>query len=190
MARAVFLDRDGTLIHEAHYLSDPRRVRIYQGVPQALAQLRAAGYKLIVVSNQSGIGRGWVSRSAVDRVNRRMIQLMTKAGAPEFDAIYFCPHAPAHGCGCRKPRPFLVNKAVRRFRINPRHSFVIGDKMSDIGLARRVGSRAVLLLTGHGRKEWTQMRRGRVTVDYVAQRFSQAANWILVQTEKYNKRWK
>ncbi|MEK7288029.1 MAG: HAD family hydrolase [Elusimicrobiota bacterium] len=177
--RAVFLDRDGTLIHEAHYLSDPRKVKIYQGVPAALKRLGKAGFKLVIISNQSGIGRGWVSREAVRRVNRRMCRLLVVAGSPRFDGIYYCPHAPQDRCACRKPRPLLIKKAARDLRLNPRRSYVIGDKLCDMRLAKAVGARAVLVLSGHGRHEWPAIRRLKIPVAFRARRLSRAVAWIL-----------
>ncbi|MBI4667832.1 MAG: HAD family hydrolase [Elusimicrobia bacterium] len=178
--RAIFLDRDGTIIHEAHYLRDPRKVKLYRGAAKALKQAERSGFKLIIVSNQSGIGRGWVCEKTVDRIHNKMKRLLSASSGARLDAVYFCPHAPWDHCPCRKPKPLLVRQACRRFNIDPRRSFVIGDKIADIKLAKAAGSTGVLVLTGHGREEWARWPKNKNWKPiYVAGSLFTAIRWIV-----------
>jgi len=146
---ALFLDRDGVLIADCHYLSDPDRVEILPGVARALVRARQAGFLLIGVSNQSGLGRGRFSADDLDAVMRRLDELLAAAGAP-LDGFYYCPHAPEQECGCRKPALGLLHEAAGDFSWDPEQSWVVGDKPSDIELARNAALKAVLVLTGYG----------------------------------------
>lgn len=148
----LFLDRDGVLVVEKDYLRDPSDVELEAGVARALARARQAGYRLIGVSNQSGLGRGRFSAAEFAAVMERFASLLAAAGCP-LDAFYYCPHAPDAGCACRKPRPGLLEEAAAEFRWDPATSWVIGDKASDLGLARSGGMRGILVRTGHGRQE-------------------------------------
>lgn len=145
----LFLDRDGVLVVDKHYLSDPDAVEIIPGVPGALIRARDAGFRLVGVSNQSGLGRGMFEEDALVAVMERMDELLAAEGV-ELDAFYYCPHAPEDDCGCRKPRPGLLEEAGGSFRWDPRASWVIGDKIDDVGLARGAGLGAVHVATGHG----------------------------------------
>jgi D-glycero-D-manno-heptose 1,7-bisphosphate phosphatase len=148
----VFLDRDGTLLHLVPYLSDPARVRLYRGAAAALARLRGAGARLVVVTNQSGVARGFFPRQAVDRVNARMKALLAAEGV-RLDAVEVCPHLAAvtGPCDCRKPAPGMILKAAHRFGIDLAASWTIGDNASDLDAARAAGTRGALVLTGYGR---------------------------------------
>lgn len=148
----LFLDRDGVMVVEKDYLRDPDDVELEAGVAAALVRARQAGYRLVGVSNQSGLGRGRFSAPQFAAVMERFTALLVAAGSP-LDAFYFCPHAPDAGCACRKPRPGLLDEAAVEFRWDPADSWVIGDKASDLGLARAGGMRGILVRTGHGRQE-------------------------------------
>ena len=146
---AVFLDRDGTLIEEKHYLHDPAEVELLPGVATGLRRLRELGCLLVLVSNQSGVGRGYFDRGDVERVHGRLIELLASRGAA-LDAFYVCPHAPDEHCDCRKPLPGLVERACREIGLDAGRSFVIGDKPCDVELARAAGAEGILVLTGYG----------------------------------------
>ncbi|MBD3221784.1 HAD-IIIA family hydrolase [bacterium] len=148
----LFLDRDGCLNVDRDYLADPAQVELVPGAAGALRRARAAGYRLIGVSNQSGLGRGRFARAELDAVMTRLDELLRAADAP-LDAFYYCPHAPQDGCACRKPRTGLLDEAAREFFWDPARSWVIGDKVSDVDLARAAGLRGILVLTGHGADE-------------------------------------
>ena len=147
---AVFLDRDGTLIVEKEYLSDPRHVEVEQGVVDGLGLLQRHGHPLIVVSNQSGIGRGIFTARDAERVNQHLATLLRDSGI-ELQGWYICPHAPDAPCDCRKPAPGLALAASRELRVELAGSFVVGDKRSDLELADAIGGTGILVTTGHGR---------------------------------------
>jgi histidinol-phosphate phosphatase family protein len=175
MKPAVFLDRDGTLLTERGYLSDPAKIYFYPSVIPALRRLKKAGFRLIVVTNQSGVGRGYFSLATLGRINRRFLSLLRAKGVV-LDGIYFCPHAPGAGCRCRKPKPYLLNRAAARWKIPLSASFVVGDQMTDVGLARAAGAQPVLVLTGSGR---TNRRRALAAGAKVTRNLATAAAWIL-----------
>jgi D-glycero-D-manno-heptose 1,7-bisphosphate phosphatase len=147
--RFVLLDRDGTIIVERGYLSLPEQVELLPGAAEGLRLLRRLGLGLVVVSNQSAIGRGFFDESRLEAIHRRLRELL-KAEGVELDAIYFCPHLPDAGCSCRKPETGLVQQAAREYDFDPAQSFVIGDKECDIELGRRVGAVTILVQTGYG----------------------------------------
>lgn len=178
-APVVFLDRDGTLIHDrpGFYLRRPEQVRVYPPVFEALRRLRAAGYRLVVVSNQSGIGRGFLDHATLSRIHSRLKALL-KGGGARLDGIYFCPHHPDDGCPCRKPSPLLARRAVRELGLTLRGAAVVGDKKADADLARALGVPAVLVKTGHGRHQRERWGR-RLRADHESKDLLAAANWIL-----------
>lgn len=145
----AFLDRDGTLIEERHYLSDPAGVVIERDVIPALHLLRQAGFALVMISNQSGIGRGLMTRDDVDRVNVRLEDLLAEGGI-SLDGIYICPHAPEDDCDCRKPKTGLIEAARKVLSVDMTRSFVIGDKGADVLCAKACGLTGLLVKTGHG----------------------------------------
>ena len=144
---AVFFDRDGTLMEEAGYCADPRQVRLYPGVPGALRELKAAGFLTFIVTNQSGIARGFFTEAQYQAVQA---QLLAEIGPGLIDASYFCPDAPGVPCSCRKPEPGMVFQAARDFAIDLPRSYLIGDKSTDIECGRRAGTRTILVMTGYG----------------------------------------
>ena len=155
--RAAFLDRDGTLIVERHYLSDPDGVALLPGAAAGLRGLRALGFGLVVVTNQSGLGRGLFDQGRLDQVHARLTSLLAQH-AIELDGIYVCPHHPNAGCGCRKPQPGLVLQAASDLGLDVERSIVVGDKACDVGLGRAVGARAFLVRTGYGAEVEQQSR--------------------------------
>ncbi|MBI4368695.1 MAG: HAD family hydrolase [Elusimicrobia bacterium] len=182
---AVFLDRDGTIIVDAHYISDPDRVRLYRGAARALMDLKKAGFLLIVVSNQSGVGRGWVSESSVFEINKRLALLLKREAGVHLDDIYYCPHKPQDDCSCRKPKTELIDRAVRQWRIDPKNSYMVGDKITDMELSHNIGAQGVFLLTGHGREERgvVECRLGKTGI-HIAGTLTSAAKWILDQDRR------
>lgn len=146
---ALFIDRDGVVIVDRDYLADPAGVELLPGVPAALRAAGAAGYALVGISNQSGLGRGRFGQAELAAVMERVDRVLADAGAG-LDAMYYCPHAPQDGCRCRKPGPGLLEEASAAFQWDAARSWVIGDKASDVELGRRQGLGAVLVATGHG----------------------------------------
>jgi D-glycero-D-manno-heptose 1,7-bisphosphate phosphatase len=145
----VFLDRDGTIIVEREYLGDPDQVRLEEGVIEGLGQLQSMGHPLIVVSNQSGIGRGKINEDQALRVNARVDGLLRRDGI-KLLAWYYCPHAPDTECACRKPLPGMALAASRDWGIRLAGSYVIGDKRTDLELADAIGGTGILVTRGHG----------------------------------------
>ena len=154
-SRAVLLDKDGTLVDDVPYNVDPRRLALAPGAGQALRLLRKAGFKLIVVTNQSGVARGLFTEDDVRGVERALRAALRREGVG-LDGFYFCPHHP-HGvvpgytlaCGCRKPRPGMLERAARDHRIALEHSWMVGDILDDVEAGRRAGCRTVLIGGDH-----------------------------------------
>jgi D-glycero-D-manno-heptose 1,7-bisphosphate phosphatase len=149
-ARAVFFDRDGTLMEEVHYCGDPARVRVFPGVPEALRKLKKAGFRTFVISNQSGIGRGLITEAQYHAVEE---ELLRQVGAGVIDAAYFCADSPAVPSTRRKPEPGMVWEAAAAHDIDLARSYFIGDKSADIECGQRAGTRTILVLTGYGAEQ-------------------------------------
>jgi D-glycero-D-manno-heptose 1,7-bisphosphate phosphatase len=147
LRRAVFLDRDGTIIVDEGYLADAAKVRVLPGAIAALRGLRDRGMMLIVISNQSGIARGLITREQHELVDARMQELLAAEGVP-LDAAYYCPHGPEDDCACRKPRPGMIEQAIREHAIDPARSIMIGDKLSDVAAGQAAGCITGLLGSG------------------------------------------
>jgi D-glycero-D-manno-heptose 1,7-bisphosphate phosphatase len=179
--RAVFFDRDDTLIRNVPYLGDPSLVEILPGVAAALTKLKAAGYLLFIASNQSGVGRGLISREQVAAVNQEMNRQL---GEPLFTAIYNSYASPEDPyCDDRKPSPFLVFQARDEHDLDLGNSYFVGDKLIDVQCGRNAGCRPVLVLTGRelSKAELDQARR---EADHTAKTVTEAAEWICERTEK------
>jgi len=176
---AVFLDRDGTLVVEEGYLSDPARMRLLPGVAAALRHLQAAGLPLVVISNQSGVGRGRFPLATAYATMARLRALLRSEGV-ELDAIRFCPHAPEEGCPCRKPGTLLLEEAAEDLRLSLVGSVMVGDKRLDAETGQAAGGSGVLVRTGYGREE--EGRDGRAT-DATVDDLGAAAAWILRRYE-------
>jgi D-glycero-D-manno-heptose 1,7-bisphosphate phosphatase len=148
--RAVFLDRDGTLIEDPGYLGDPEQVVLIEGVPQALRRLAGAGFALVVISNQAGVARGFFTEDDVRAVNERVASLLATEDA-SLDGWYWCMHHPelTGPCACRKPGTELLRRAARDHDLDLEASWIVGDHPSDVEAGRRVGARGILVLSGH-----------------------------------------
>lgn len=155
--RNVFLDRDGTIIKDQHYLKDPDQVIFLPGALELLARMRRSGLNIYVVTNQSGIARGYLTLQDYHQVHQAMLKLMRQNGAGIEDSL-FCPHKPEENCFCRKPAPGMWETLSARHRLKARESIIIGDKMSDLLFGLNSGLRAgVLVLTGKGKKTLENM---------------------------------
>lgn len=146
-ARAVFFDRDGTLMEEVHYCGDPARVKVYPGVPEALRKLKEAGFLTFVITNQSGIGRGLITETQYRAVESEFLR---QIGEGLLDATYFCPDGPGVPSTRRKPEPGMLLEAAADFGVDLAGSYVIGDKSADIECGRRAGASTILVRTGYG----------------------------------------
>jgi D-glycero-D-manno-heptose 1,7-bisphosphate phosphatase len=169
--RFVLLDRDGTVIVEKHYLSDPEGVELIEGAAAGLRRLRALGLGLAVLTNQSAIGRGYLDHEGLARIHQRLEGDLAREGV-RLDGIFFCPHHPDEGCACRKPRTGLVERAARLLDFEPRECFVVGDLPSDVELGRALGGTTLLVRTGHGARTEAG---GEARADHVVDDLREAA---------------
>jgi heptosyltransferase-2 len=175
----VFLDRDGTLNYDPGYLKVAAELKLLAGVGPALARLKGAGARLVVVTNQSGVGRGIVTLKDLEAIHARLQGLLEQEDAA-LDAIYFCPHHPDAGCRCRKPNVGMVERAVSELQLDLRRSYVIGDHARDIQLAHRVGAKAILITTALVDAQALDMLKTEQAMpDAVAKSMAEAVDWIL-----------
>jgi D-glycero-D-manno-heptose 1,7-bisphosphate phosphatase len=144
IGRAIFLDRDGTLMADVGYPRHPDQVTLLPGAAKGLAACREAGFRLAIISNQSGVGRGYFGADTVWAVHQRLLDLLEAEGVQIDDAQY-CLHAPEDDCACRKPSPLMIERSARQLGAEPSASFMIGDKLSDVEAGRRAGCRTILL---------------------------------------------
>jgi D,D-heptose 1,7-bisphosphate phosphatase len=186
---AVFLDRDGVITEDPpHYAHRLDQLRIIPGSAEAIQRLNVHNFRVIVISNQSGVARGYYQEEDVKIFNDRMDFLLEKEGA-HIDAIYYCPHHPDAiierykiDCDCRKPKPGMILDAAQKYSIDIQNSFVVGDKWSDIIAGRAAGSRTVLVLTGHGKDEY-QDAMG--SADFIASDLYDAVNRYILKDKTF-----
>jgi D-glycero-D-manno-heptose 1,7-bisphosphate phosphatase len=179
--RGVFLDRDGTILDLVPYLHDPDSVRLVPGAAEALRALGQAGWARVLVTNQSGIARGWFTAGDVERVHERMMALLRMEGA-DLEAIEYCPHHPdfTGTCACRKPASGMLERAAGALGIDCAGSWVIGDRIEDILAGRALGCRGILVMTGYGRDEARAVSpAGLCDLDYVAWDLPAAVAFLL-----------
>jgi D-glycero-D-manno-heptose 1,7-bisphosphate phosphatase len=184
---SVFLDRDGTLIEEVGYLDRLDRLRMFPWSIDAVRLLNRGGFKVVVVSNQAGVARGFFDESFVREVQREVGAQVADAGG-RIDAWYYCPHHPDAPlaeyrlqCECRKPRPGMIRQAEEDLDIDTTRSFVVGDRWLDVALAQNVGARGILVRTGYGGSEEHQPHQGTEAA-FVADDLMEAVSWILRTT--------
>lgn len=171
----VLLDRDGTIIVNKHYQKDPDETELLPNAREGLDRLREEGFGLVLTTNQSGIGRGKLTRADLAAVNRRMIGLLG-GGDDYFDGIYYCPHVPEDDCTCRKPRPGLLELASYDLGFAMPECYVVGDREIDIEVGEAVGASTILVRTGYGREVEEEEL---VEPDHVADDLVDAAAWII-----------
>lgn len=181
MSAAVFLDKDGTLIEDVPYNVDPAQIRLSARAGQGLRQLRAHGFRLFVVSNQSGVALGRFDASALDGVADRLSELLTAHDA-WIDGFYWCPHAPEDGCDCRKPAAGMLQRAAHEHDIDLARSWMIGDILHDIEAGHRAGCRAVLIDNGN-ETEWdlTGLRQPELLAADLAQAAALICGQVLAE---------
>ena len=172
MNRAVFFDRDGTLMEEVQYCADPAGVRVFEGVSEALCRLKAGGWRIIVITNQAGIARGLITEEQYRAVQREFLR---QIGEDLIDASYYCPDLPGVPSTRRKPEPGMVLEAAAEHGIDLPESFFVGDKAIDVECGHRAGTGAILVLTGYGREQ-------PCAAEFIAQDAVEAVNWILARS--------
>ena len=173
--RAVFLDRDGTMAKDVNYCARPEDFELFPDTAKAIKLLHEHAFKVIVVTNQSGIARGYFTEETLAQIHEKMKEELAKEGA-WVDDIYYCPHHPDDNCDCRKPKPKMVLQAAKEYDIDLKHSFVVGDLEIDIGLGKAVGCHTILISTNPGYDDQKQE-----TPDYITSDLYQAARWIVSQ---------
>ncbi len=176
--RAVFLDRDGTLLVDRGYMYRTEDLRFLPGVRDSLRRLRDRGLGLVLITNQSGIARGFFTRDEMDAFHRALEARLAASGVM-LRGIYVCPHLPEAGCACRKPGTLLYETAVQDLHLNPAASFAVGDRAHDVIAAHRLGIRTVLLRRRYLARELAELAPLGIRPDHVAADFAAAARWIL-----------
>ena len=182
---AVFLDRDGTLNEDPGFISRPDELILFPGVVEAVRSLQESGYLVVVVTNQSGIARGYFTEGDLKAVHRKLRDEIV-AGGGSLDGIYHCPHHPIAGegvltrsCSCRKPAPGMIYEASKDLKIDLKRSFMVGDKLEDLEAGRCAGCRTVLVRTGLGEEALKEVnRKGGPQPDKVVMTLQNAVRWI------------
>lgn len=182
MAAVVFLDRDGVINQDSPaYIKHPSEFHFIPGSRRAIARMNRYGFDIIVITNQSVIGRNMVTRQTLDLIFDKMRQGIAAAGGRILD-IFFCPHTPDAGCDCRKPKPGLIYQAKARYDIDLSRSVFVGDSVKDIQAARNAGcGKAVLVATGNGKQAFQELTDQGESSDYFAENLMAAAHWITRQ---------
>ena len=177
MNRAVFLDRDGTIVEDVDYMFSPDQIRFIGGACEAIKLLNDANYKVIIISNQSGVARGKLDEAALQAIDKSIKKLILSSGA-YIDASYYCPHHPHEGsgsyrqeCECRKPSPGMIKRSAREHNIDLKNSYMVGDKETDIKAGKNAGCK-VILISNNGSTIAEES-------DYIARDILEAVNWII-----------
>ncbi|NOX88225.1 MAG: HAD family hydrolase [Calditrichaeota bacterium] len=194
MNKAVFLDRDGTIIEEMGYINHFSRIRIFPFAIEAIQLFNRSGFKVVIVTNQAGVAKGYFSEELLLEMNQWMKDQLRKKGAV-IDGIYYCPHHPKEGspkykvdCNCRKPKTGLVEKAVKDLNINIKESFVIGDRPTDVELANRLQIPSIFVLTGYGLGDYVKTKGALpVKPKIIFNNILQAAQFIINYDNKWRK---
>lgn len=178
----MFLDRDGTISEEVGYLNHLSRFYMFPFAPAAIRKLNERGLLVFVITNQSGVARGYYPESLVRDVHDLMTTQLSEAGA-YLDGIYYCPHTSSYACACRKPSPGMLQQAAAEHAVDLRRSFVVGDRHGDVELAHRVGARSIMVRTGYGQGDilW-HAHEWKIKPDFIAADLAVATDWILEQT--------
>lgn len=180
----LFLDRDGTINEELEFISSPDEVILIPNSAKAIRQANQMGIRVFVITNQSGVARGFIKEEELAAVHNKLVELLNREGA-HLDAIYFCPHHPEHGelpykmeCECRKPNSGMLKQAEKEFGINLEKSFVVGDRIADVQTAHAVGATGILVLTGYGKYQLNEIKSENIKVDYIANDLYDAIQFI------------
>jgi D-glycero-D-manno-heptose 1,7-bisphosphate phosphatase len=183
--KALFLDRDGTINVETGYPHEFSQIEIYPGSFEAIGAAAAAGFAVIIVTNQSGVGRGYLEEAALGRLHARLAEALAAGGAP-VEAIYYCPHHEQAGlgryktaCDCRKPAPGMALRAAREHDLDLRASYMVGDKVEDIRFGLAAGATPVLVRTGYGRDSESRLAGLDIKPAHIADGIREAVAWIL-----------
>jgi len=184
MNKAVFLDRDGTIVEDVGYMNSPQQIQFIPGSIEAIKKLNEAGFKVVVITNQAGVARGLITEDMLQTIDKTLHKWILSGGA-HLDGLYYCPHHPEHGvhpykqaCECRKPHPGLIKRAHRDLNINLAQSYMIGDKATDVEAGKRAGTKTIYVLTGRGKGEKDRLQE---KPDHIAENLADAVKWLLNQ---------
>jgi D,D-heptose 1,7-bisphosphate phosphatase len=187
--RVVFLDRDGTLCEEVGYLSSVEQMRLIPRSGEAVRLLNQKGYKVVVITNQAGVARGFFPEAVLEGLHAEMVRQLREEGA-YLDGIYYCPHHPSDGfppyrqeCNCRKPATGLLERAAADLNLDLLSGYMIGDHFSDVECGQRVGAETVLLLTGHGQEALAKRESWPRPPSFIATDLYEAVLWVLGKSE-------
>ncbi|MCL5773881.1 MAG: HAD family hydrolase, partial [Firmicutes bacterium] len=187
---AVFFDRDGTIIEDVGYINDPDLIKFCPGTAKALKKLKERGLQIAIISNQSGVARGYFDEATVNNIHENIRKKLRRQGV-SFDHIDYCPHLPDALVGyygnlqeCRKPRTGMLKKAEKKLKVDLKKSYIVGDKASDLETGGRAGCKSILILTGEGRATFQALESLTYPCEYVAGTLEEAADWILKDIEK------
>lgn len=187
--KAVFLDRDGTLNKEVGHLSDLDDLALFPTAGRAIRVLNKNHFKVIIVSNQAGIAKGFLTEQALKEIHQKLLEELEKSGA-SMDAIYYCPHHPEgkvaryrQNCTCRKPKPGMYRQAAQDLNIDPKNSYAVGDKADDIVSGAKAGCTTILVLTGYGKQELEKLDQ-KFRPNFVAKDLMEAVEWILTNEQE------
>ncbi len=172
---AIFLDRDGTILNERGYLDNPHKLNFYRSAFKGLQQFLSQNYKLVIITNQSGIGRGYFTEKTLSSIHKKFRQELAKKGI-FISGIYYCPHLPTDQCACRKPKVALARQAARELNLDLKNSFMIGDQARDVELGKNMGGKGILVLTGGGR---VTKKNLKIRPDKITPNLFTASQWIL-----------
>jgi D-glycero-D-manno-heptose 1,7-bisphosphate phosphatase len=188
--RVVFLDRDGTLCEEVGYLSSVEQMRLIPRSGEAVRLLNQKGYKVVVITNQAGVARGFFPEAVLEGLHAEMLRQLREEGA-SLDGIYYCPHHPSDGfppyrqeCNCRKPATGLLERAAADLNLDLLSGYMIGDHFSDVECGQRVGAQTVLLLTGHGKEALDKRESWPRPPSFIAADLYEAVLWVLGKPER------
>ncbi|MDR1260003.1 MAG: HAD family hydrolase [Endomicrobium sp.] len=180
---AVFLDRDGTVIFDKNYLRSSINIKFYAYVAESINKLRVAGFKIIIVTNQSAVRRGLLTKKDLHKINKNFLFMLHNKGA-KVDGLYYCPHIDSDNCSCRKPRIGMVLEAAKDFNIDLSKSYTIGDSIRDYLLGFAMGGKGILILTGQGKKHQKNLTLEKIKPFFVCKNLKQAVNFIIKNNKK------
>jgi len=186
----VFLDRDSTINEEVDFLSSSNDLRLIPGSADAIREANTLGFKVFIITNQSGIARGLLTEDQLTQIHQALLKKLQQHGA-SITAIYYCPHHPDNGeppyrmnCDCRKPNTGLLSRAAKEYNVDLKKSFVIGDKMIDVQTGNNIGAKSILVLTGYGKEELDLCRQNNVHIDHVTSDLHNAIQYVKEITQE------
>ena len=174
---AIFLDRDGTINHDKNYLRDEKQLKLYKNIEKPLLKFKEMGFKIVIVTNQSGIARNYFSVTKLNKINSKLIEMLKKLNV-KVDGMYYCPHGPNDNCECRKPKVGMALKAAKDLNIDLKRSYMIGDSVRDYLFGYNFGGKGILVLTGHGKKQLEKVKNEKQKPLAVVRSLSQSVEVI------------